>query len=73
MRTKKPLYAAILVLSGVQTARNAIEHRSGRMTLGEARLTPSGCTGHSLEVDIKALQQEAQGGALWTQEQTRES
>lgn len=74
MRTKKPLYAAILVLSGAIKLHGRNRTSERRTTLGRGPADAFRMHGTFIGrgVDIKALQ-EAQGGALWTQEQTRES
>lgn len=73
-RTKKPLYAAILVLSGARKLHGHNRTSEWRMTLG--RGPADGFRMHGAftgrGVDIKALQ-EAQAGALWTHEWPRES
>ena len=74
MRTKKPLYAAILVLPGAIKLHGHNRTLEWRMMLGrgpaDAFRMHGAVTGR--DVDFKALQ-EAQGGALWTQERTQES
>lgn len=74
MRTKKPLYAAILVLPGAIKLHGHNRTSEWRMMLGrgpaDAFRMHGAVTGR--DVDFKALQ-EAQGGALWTQERTQES